>query len=370
MIGSGTRSTTRSSRLHTGHLKYLNQDLASCKLIPARGRVSSCWQCLQRKTGCFIHLPSNRDYNVDTCRVSWEGCAICPQPADLDVDTCEMTRFLLLQHPDGLLPGYPGNEPADVCLFSRTHLVDPYTLPGDEQGECPRFDMRRCSCLVDGIADCSIERVATSQAYRGFVPERTGHQLHNRHVVVGFSTTSDLDAHCHLDGVTADQVIGGHRWLALHRSSQALVGVYLVLQAGLRRWGKRSQEWPSCVVDIRLGHHRVIISILSAMKGCRVLDRYPGHTAQAIEVEGSNVALWPNDCGMGRNGDLPLIGGMPRRDDSGGIGEDLDPIGSGEHGARCDCLAVGRGIVEGELALPYLSRRMAGTGGGNSLALY
>jgi len=105
MIGSGTRSTTRSSRLHAGHLKYLNQDLASCKLIPARGRASSCWQCLQRKTRCFIHLFPHRDYKADTCRVSWEGGAICPQPTDLDVDTGEMTRFLLLQHPDGLLPG-------------------------------------------------------------------------------------------------------------------------------------------------------------------------------------------------------------------------------------------------------------------------
>src|SRR5260370_31317696 len=55
--GSGTRSTTRSSCLHRGHRKYLNQDLTSCKRMPARGRVISCWQCLHKKTCCFMLVP-------------------------------------------------------------------------------------------------------------------------------------------------------------------------------------------------------------------------------------------------------------------------------------------------------------------------
>src|SRR5260221_10897931 len=54
--GSGTRSTTRSSCLHAGHREYRNQDLTSCKRIPVRGGVSSCWQCLQRKTCCLFML--------------------------------------------------------------------------------------------------------------------------------------------------------------------------------------------------------------------------------------------------------------------------------------------------------------------------
>src|SRR5258708_13728640 len=105
MTGSGRRSTTRSSRLHAGHREYRNQDLTSCKRMPARGRVSSCWQCLQRKTRCFIRLSSHRDYEMDMCRVSRQPAAIRPQAGDLDVDTSKMTLFLLLQDLDCCLPG-------------------------------------------------------------------------------------------------------------------------------------------------------------------------------------------------------------------------------------------------------------------------
>src|SRR5260370_12457941 len=52
--GSGSFSTTRSSCLHAGHREYRNQDLTSCKRMPARGGVSSCWQCLHRKTRCLL----------------------------------------------------------------------------------------------------------------------------------------------------------------------------------------------------------------------------------------------------------------------------------------------------------------------------
>src|SRR5260221_12669489 len=55
--GSGTRSTTRSSCLQTGHLEYRNQDLTSCKRMPARGGGSSCWQWLQRKKPRLPPLP-------------------------------------------------------------------------------------------------------------------------------------------------------------------------------------------------------------------------------------------------------------------------------------------------------------------------
>src|SRR5258708_21220728 len=105
MTGSGTRSTTCRSCLHAGQREYRNQDLTSCKLIPARGIRSSCWQCLQRKTRCFIRLPSYHSQKMNTCRVSWEGCATCPHRADLNMDTCEMIVFLRRQHLDGLLPG-------------------------------------------------------------------------------------------------------------------------------------------------------------------------------------------------------------------------------------------------------------------------
>ena len=66
------------------------------------------------------------------CGISWEGGAACPQPADLDVDSSEMLVFLLLQGLDGLLPGQSSNEPAKACLFSPTHLIDPYPLSGDQ----------------------------------------------------------------------------------------------------------------------------------------------------------------------------------------------------------------------------------------------
>src|SRR5258708_19585798 len=96
MTGSGTCSTTRSSRLHAGHREYRNQDLTSCKCMPERGGVSSCWQCLQRKTRCFIRLSSHRDYEMDMCRVCWQVVAIYPQPPDLDLNISEMPTFLLL----------------------------------------------------------------------------------------------------------------------------------------------------------------------------------------------------------------------------------------------------------------------------------
>ena len=103
--GSGSFSTIRSSRLHAGHREYRNQDLISCKRIPARGGVSSCWQCLQRKTRCFIRLSSHRDYEMDMCRVSRQPGAIRPQAGDLDVDSSKLTLFLLLQDLDCCLPG-------------------------------------------------------------------------------------------------------------------------------------------------------------------------------------------------------------------------------------------------------------------------
>src|SRR5260370_19859440 len=93
--GSGTRSTTRSSCLQTGHREYRNQDLTSCKRMPARGGGSSCWQCLQRKTRCFIRLPSSRDNEGGTRPGCCEGGATSPQPRDLDVDHSKMTSVPL-----------------------------------------------------------------------------------------------------------------------------------------------------------------------------------------------------------------------------------------------------------------------------------
>src|SRR5260370_31191202 len=72
---------------------------------------------------------------------------------------------------------------------------------------------------------------------------------------------------------------------------------------------------------------------------------------------------------MGRNGHLSLNRRVPGRDDSGSIGHNLDAIGPSKQGACCERLAVGRGIVKGERALSYAGRCVAGTGGGNSLAL-
>src|SRR5215469_2721603 len=124
MTGSGTCSITRSSCLQAGHREYRNQDLTSCKRMPARGRVSSCWQCLQRKTRCFIHLPSHRDNKPDMCRVGWQGGATGPQPGDLDVNTTQVTLFLLLQDLDCRLLGQASNALCEACLLSPLHLVD------------------------------------------------------------------------------------------------------------------------------------------------------------------------------------------------------------------------------------------------------
>src|SRR5260370_29634234 len=131
--GSGTRSITHSSCLQRGHREYRNQDLTSCKRMPARGRVSSCWQCLQRKTRCFIHFPSYRDNDVDTRLVCWQGGATSPQPGDLDMDSSKMTGFLLLQDVHSLLPGQANNELCEPCLLRRIHLVDPCALSGDQE---------------------------------------------------------------------------------------------------------------------------------------------------------------------------------------------------------------------------------------------
>ena len=51
-----------------------------------------------------ICLPPNY-YKLDTRRVCWQGGATSPQAGDLDMDSSKMTLFLLLQDPDGLLPG-------------------------------------------------------------------------------------------------------------------------------------------------------------------------------------------------------------------------------------------------------------------------
>ena len=195
MIGSGTRSITRSSCLQAGHRAYLNQDLASCKRMPARGSVSSCWQCLQRKMRWFIRLPSHRDDEVDTCRVHWQDGATCPQAADLDVDSSEVSRFLPLQGLDGCPLGQPGNASSKACLLDCTHLVDPHALSGDEQGERSGFGMWRCSCRGDGGPDRSAQGVPCPQGRHRLLQKRTRHQSHHCPIVVGFSMTGDRDTH-------------------------------------------------------------------------------------------------------------------------------------------------------------------------------
>ena len=77
---------------------------------------------------CFIRLPSHRYQQLDTCRVCWQGGATCPQAADLDVDSSEMTGFLPLQDVHCCLPGQASNEPREPCLLSPIHLVDPHSL--------------------------------------------------------------------------------------------------------------------------------------------------------------------------------------------------------------------------------------------------
>src|SRR5260370_4673562 len=145
--------------------------------------------------------------------------------------------------------------------------------------------------------------------------------------------------------------------------------MYLCLQADLSRWRECSQERPCCLVDIRLGHHRVVIGVLPIMKGGGVLDRDTRHAAEAIEIERGDIALRPNRCGMRGNGHLSLDRGVPGRDDRRGIGDDLDAIGSGEQGACYDRLAVWRGIVQRHFSLSSLSSGVAGAGGRSGLTL-
>src|SRR5258708_38087573 len=149
-------------------------------------------------------------------------------------------------------------------------------------------------------------------------------------MIVGFCMAGDLDSDGHLRGIAPDRVIGGERWLAYYLFRQAFIGVYLPLQVTLGRWRKCSQEWPCCLVDICLCHHRVVIGVLPVMKGSRVLDRDASHAAEAVEIERSDIALWPNDCGMGRNCHLSLNRGVSGRDHRRGSGDNLDAISPGK----------------------------------------
>src|SRR5258708_18069961 len=105
------------------------------------------------------------------------------------------------------------------------------------------------------------------------------------------------------------------------------------------------------------------------MKSHRVLDRDTRQAAEAVEVKGSDIALWPDDCSMRGHGGLALNRGIARRDDRRGIRDDLDAIVPGEDGSCCPRLGRGGSIVKGHGALPYTGRRMAGAGGGHALAL-
>ena len=73
---------TLTSRLHTGHIMYLNQDLASFNVIPGRGMRSVCWQCLQMNgCRCFtvfsftpvLHTCPTDDHDLYPVRVLWQG---------------------------------------------------------------------------------------------------------------------------------------------------------------------------------------------------------------------------------------------------------------------------------------------------------
>src|SRR5260370_17713168 len=106
------------------------------------------------------------------------------------------------------------------------------------------------------------------------------------------------------------------------------------------------------------------------MKGDGVLDGDTRHAAEAIEIKGSDVALWPDDCGMGGNHRRGVNGGIGGGGDRWSSGDDLDAIGSGEHRRCCHRLGIGGSIIEGEGTLPYAGRRMTGAGGRHALALY
>src|SRR5260370_18683483 len=119
--------------------------------------------------GWFSFLRSHRHQQVDTRRVSWEGGVTCPQPGDLDMYTSKMTSFLLLQALDCCLPGQSYNELREPCLFCCTHLVDPYALSADQQGQGSWCGMCGCSCLRDGGADRCSQGIAYPQGHRRFV---------------------------------------------------------------------------------------------------------------------------------------------------------------------------------------------------------
>src|SRR5260370_3461846 len=187
-----------------------------------------------------------------------------------------------------------------------------------------------CSCRGDGGADRAMQHVPTSKGYRGIVHERTGHQTRHCLVVVGFSMAGDLDAHRHLGGIAANRVIGSDHWLTLHLPGQTLVGGDLCVQALLCCCGERGYEWPRGVVDICLGHHREVIGVLPVMKSHRVLDRDTRQAAEPVEVKGSDIALWPDDCSMRGHGGLALNRGIARRDDRRGIPDDPHPLAPAE----------------------------------------
>src|SRR5260370_20489814 len=106
------------------------------------------------------------------------------------------------------------------------------------------------------------------------------------------------------------------------------------------------------------------------MKGDGVLDGDTRHAAEAIEIKGSDVALWPDDCGMGGNHRLALNRRVACGYGGRSSGDALDAIGSGEHRRCCHGLGIGGSIIEGEGTLPYAGRRMTGAGGRHALALY
>src|SRR5260370_17279593 len=156
----------------------------------------------------------------------------------------------------------------------------------------------------------------------------------------------DLDAHRHLGGIAPDWVIGGDCWLTLHLSCETFTLVHLPLQTLLCRCGERRYERPCRMVDIRLGHHRVVIGVLPVMKRHRILDRDARQATEAIEIERGNVAMWPNHGSMGGHGGLALNRRVPGRNDCRGISHDLDAIVPGGQGASAEGSALRSTIVE------------------------
>src|SRR6266702_4251444 len=73
---------TLTSRLHAGHVMYLNHDLASFNVIPDRGMISVCWQCLQMNGCCCftvfsfppeLHTCPTDDHELYPVRVLGQG---------------------------------------------------------------------------------------------------------------------------------------------------------------------------------------------------------------------------------------------------------------------------------------------------------